>query len=312
MGLIYFLLFPGLVWGIPGFLLSRWLFPLASPLERVATSALFGASTVVPLAFIVPFLSRTPITPTWIIGASALVSVVGAILWRFFPRAGVAPSTGAAQAQGWPVAIGVIAIALIAALSTIPVSFEGLEIWSPCPHQASLFLLEDGTGNGLEAFDPLWGRHVSHLTEHPIEPGYGLHKILRVQRPGSAATLVEAFAFHGSGGLVVASFIYFLLFTAFSALLAAHWLTRAWQVLLLTAIVMLGTRTAAFYMVNENMLAAGLGAGCLALLLRVRSTSAGSAPEAAMVGIVLALTIAVRPIAASYLPAVALLLWPMR
>ena len=66
----WLLVFPMLVWCVPGWFASRWLLPRTTPLERAATTYLLGLVTVVPGAFTLPYLLRQPITPAWIVGAA--------------------------------------------------------------------------------------------------------------------------------------------------------------------------------------------------------------------------------------------------
>ncbi|MBT9558933.1 MAG: hypothetical protein IV100_23075, partial [Myxococcales bacterium] len=316
---MWLIIFPGLLWGVPGYLASRWCLPRASALERVATSALFGSSLVVPLAYIVPYVTRQPLTPIWVVAAAALVAAVFGALLRFRPRepATVALTPGHEASQDWRVVLGVTAIIVVVAFTSIPRSFEAVEVFSPCPHQASMFLLEDGSGSGLETWDPLWQTRVAHVTEHASEPGFGLGKILTIQRIGSAATLVQHFAFHGSGGLVVASFTYFGIGALFSALLLAQWLRSRALVVALTAITLIAYRLGGAYMVNENLLAASLITGVLWLVLRHRQGHSPGAPLPspdgplmALAGIVYAHAVGTRPELGLVLPALLLLARP--
>ncbi len=327
MGLLWLLVFPGLAWGVPGWLASSWALPRATPLERVATSLLFGASLVVPIAFITPYVLRKPLGPIGVLLAAAGVSAVfGALLLRQHARGRVAPAEPPRTSpleEGWAVVAAVVAMVVVNALTMIPRSFEGVEIFSPCPHQASMFLLEDGSGEGLRTYDPLWGREVEHVTEHPLEPGFGIAKILTIQRIGSAATLVQHFVFHGSGALVVATGTYMALIGLFSALFAARGLRalgvegaderrlavrRRLAVVVISAVTLMGYRLAGAYMVNENQLAAGLATGALWLLCHHRLAQA--APSTRLHGlaaVVFAHAVGTRPELALLLPAVLVL-----
>ena len=309
MGLLWLLVFPVLVWGLPGLLASRWVLPRATALERFATSALFGASTVVPLAYVVPYVLRRPITATWILIVSAALAAFFALLqWRW-PRAAEAAleTPGHRTSQDRWTVVGVVLLVAASALTCMPRSLESIEFFSPCPHQASMYLLEDGTGAGLETWDAQWERRVAHVTEHAAEPGYGLAKILTVQRIGSAATLVEHFVFHGSGGLPVASLTYYGIVGLFTALLLSLSLRSRGLVLLLTFVALMAYRLGGAYMVNENLLAASLSTGLFWLVMRHRFGSPGGPPDArvlALAALVYAHAVATRPELGLILPAV--------
>jgi len=303
---LYLILFPGVAWFAPGYAVSRWLSPQATPLERLASSLLLGMLFVVPLAFLGPFLLRIPLTPLWILGAAGVVIAAAAALIRYRPRV-PAPPKEPAEAEGWPLVATLVLLALYLALTTVPDHSDAVGLFQVCPHQSAQYLLDDGLHGGLRTWDAEWGRWIAHLASHAIEPGYGLFDVLSNQRSGSMATLVQPIAFHGSGGLVVATFLYELLVLALAALLVARTIRRWWLVLLITAMFMLGVRSVAMYMVNENVLALGFGLGVLYFLLRADTDA-----EAVIAGACLAICIAVRPIAAAYLPACAVLLWGSR
>ncbi len=307
MALLLLLLFPGLVWCLPGALAVRWAFPGATPLEKTVLSFLCGAVLIVPLGFSVSFLLRTPLTP-WILVALALV-VSGALValsWRW-PRS-TRPTVATPPHAGWQshgvrTAACTVLIAAAASLAESPRAIEATEVFAPCPHQSAFYLLEDGTRTGVELYDPRWERRVTHVLQHPQEPGYGMTKALTYQRVGSTATLVEPIAFFGSGGFVVASFAYWLLLAGGAMLLAAERLVSGPLCLLLTTAFLLGVRAIGCYMVNENVLALATGLGAMALVRR-----RPDALQAVFLGATLALCLATRPMAAGYLPALAWLM----
>ncbi|MFT5430209.1 MAG: hypothetical protein ACI9OJ_000882 [Myxococcota bacterium] len=299
MWVLHLLVFPVLSWCLPGYLASRWLFGRSTPLERVATTYFFGNILVVPFTYIIPYVTRQPITTGWILGTGLVLAAIFAALLKFKPRHDSPPPTGETSAQGKLVALVVIGISVLVAMTTRPTHSIATQLWLPCPHQASLFLLEDGRGNGLDGYDSDWDQWVSHVTEHPVEPGYGIAKILRTQRIGSAATLVQHMGSLTGGGLVVATFSYTFLMTAFGTLLFTRFVRNRWAAAIFAIIWTFGTQFISFYMVNESALAAGLGFGTLYLILRDRQMM-----TTIFAGAGLALTVATRPICLTYvLPA---------
>ena len=295
------LVFPGLAWFAPGWSLSRWLRPDASPLERVGTSLLLGVVAVVPTGYAVAYALRTPLTPFMVLCVSALWAGVGVACRRRWPRAS-RPRTHAGG-QGWLVVAGCVLLAGATTATTVPRSYRSHGLFAPCLHESALIMLEDGSGGGLEVYDPALNGTVAHATaRHRDAPGWGLDHILGHQRPGSMATVAQGFAFHGSGALVVMYFLYDLLTVLLAALLIAGGVPRAWAVLLLAGGFLLGVREVAAYAVNENILACGLGLGCLVLAGWVED-----APSAAVLALTAALAAGVRPVAAAWLPALVLL-----
>ena len=296
MWLLYLLVFFGACWLGPGYLVSRWLWPQSTPLERLATSLLTGIIFVVPLAFFPGFLLRTPLTPFSILCAALSVAAGAAILIRFRPRKTPPCETPAGRERY--LVLGVMLLAAYSALTTLPDHSTGVALFQPCPHQSAQFLLSDGRNGGLYAFDAEWGQVVHHVMEHDLEPGYGLFEVLGNQRPGSMATIAQPIAFLGSGGLVAASFGYDLLFLSFATLLITHHVRQWWLTLLLATLFHFGIRDVATYAVNENMLAGGLAMATLHLLLR-----RGHRAETVLAGIALSLCVGVRPLALAYVPA---------
>ena len=307
--LFYLALFPVVAWVLPGYAVSVWLWPVARPLERAATSLLLGLCTVVPLAYVTVFLFRTPLAPGWILAAAVVVASTATALRYYRPLTRGPDDLGFGEPGGqgiWTV-IGLVGIAVATTLTTEPASWESTVVWAPCPHQSAQLLLDDGSRGGLRAWDPQWERTIDHLSIRPHEPGYGLGGVLGNQRPGSMATIAQIVCFHGSAGLVVATFCYDLLVILLAGLLIARRVRWDWGVLLLAGAFLLGARAVSTYMVNENMLGLGLGLGALYLLLRIEHKA-----DAAFAGICLGLCIGVRPIAAAYLAACVVFLWPPR
>lgn len=297
MWLIYLSILFGVGWLGPGYVVSRWLWPRSTPLERFATSLLLGIVTVVPLAFFPGFLLRTPLTPFSILCASLIVATSGAFLIRYRPRK-TPPCEGKAGREIY-VVIGVVILAAYSALTTLPDHSTAVALFQPCPHQSAQFLLSDGRRDGLYAYDAEWGLIVHHVMRHALEPGYGLFEVLGNQRPGSMATIAQPIAFLGSGGLVAASFTYDVLLLSFATLLITHHVRQWWITLLLASLFHFGIREVATYAVNENMLAGGLAMATLHLLLRPN----GRRAEAILAGLTLSLCVGVRPLALAYLPA---------
>ena len=302
MGLAVLLLFPVLVWLVPGWVASRWLIPTCRPLERVGTALLLGIIMVAPTAYFVAYSSRSRLTPTLIVAVALAFSGLFEWLRRKRPRAEAAPPLGQPKGQSWWVVVGVVVLAGATALTTSPRAYDSGSLFTPCLHESCLIMLEDGTGGGLEAYDPDLNGVVWHMTARPRSPGYGLGHILGHQRPGSMATMAQGVAFHGSGGLVVMMFLYDLLVALFCALLVAQRVRQPLLVLGVAAVFLLGARSVAVYMVNENILGLGLGLGLLHLAFRTRDLAG-----AAFLGAGLALTVALRPITLTYLPALLLI-----
>ncbi|MEC8023616.1 MAG: hypothetical protein VX223_06740 [Myxococcota bacterium] len=297
------IVYPGLLLGVPGYLASRWIWPVASPLQRTATSLGLGVATVVPTAYVLPFILRTPFSMLWSIGASLVVSLAfAAALYRGGGQARAAqtakPAYAASESAG--MAVFLLLCCALSAMTTLPRWFEATNLWAPCPHQAAMYLMDAG-GFGLRAYDPAWGGYVSHLLERGLEPAFGLQPVLERQRIGSAATLVHSFLFHGSGGLVVAAFLYTALNVLTAAALMARFIPHAWLLGSLSLCTLAALRYAAFYMVNESALAAGLAALSLYLLTDSETSHRDRAVVAA--GAALALAIATRPYAITLLPA---------
>jgi hypothetical protein len=300
--ILYLVLFPGLCWLVPGYTASAWLYPRTTPLERLGTTLLLGILLVVPLAYCLPFFLRFPVTPLWILGTAGLVTLVCWSLRRRFPLPESEP-LGEATSQGTWAVFGILLLVTYTTFTTVPDHSDAVGLFQVCPHQSAQYLLDDGEGPGLVAWDASDARWVAHRTYHDKEPGYGLFDVLVNQRPGSMATLVQPIAFHGSGGLVVATFCYDLLVVVFAALLAARRLRSWWAVLMVSAVFLFGCRSVSMYQVNENMLGLGLSLGALHLILGRRGVG-----TAILGGLCMALCIGVRPVLAASVPAALALL----
>jgi hypothetical protein len=94
-----------------------------------------------------------PITPGSILCTGLILAAVFASLLKFKPRHDSPLAAGETGAQGNLVALVVIGISARMAMTTRPNHSIATQLWLPCPHQASLFLLEDGGGNGLDGYD---------------------------------------------------------------------------------------------------------------------------------------------------------------
>jgi hypothetical protein len=302
VGLLVLALFPIAAWILPGYWLSRWRLPVASPLVRTATSLLFGLVTVVPVGYATVYAFRTPMTPLIVLGSAAIVSVLAVFGARRFPVAPppVPPNEDGRSAK---VVAGVLLLVVAASMFSGLRSDDATSLFSPCLHEGGLVLLEDGTGDGLEAYDDRLGAVVTHLTARPLEFGYGLEHILGHQRVGSMAVVGQAMAFHGSGALVVLLILYDLLVALLAALFFSAWVRSMWGVLILTGVFVVGCHTVSAYVLNENMLALGLALGVWWMARR-----ADSLGDAIMLGAILSLWVALRPIALCMVPAVIVLL----
>ncbi|MFT5432613.1 MAG: hypothetical protein ACI9OJ_003315 [Myxococcota bacterium] len=293
MWALWLIVFPGLCWVLPGVLVSRRLFVDTSPLERVGSALVLGCATVGPLAFVLSFVLRSPLTPTTVLVSAAAVSMLALAVGR--PRSSSRPVR---SSEGWPLILILVAVAAITAMTTAPKAVETTQIWAPCIHESAFLMLEDGSGGGLEVYAPTLDRTVVHRTMRPIEPAWGLGSILGHQRPGSMVTIGQTVAFFGSGGPVVMTFIDDLMVLFGAALIIGFFVPSAIISAVGSTLFLLGSRHVALYMVNENVLALGLALGAISMLLRGRSVAA-----AAGVGVVLALGAGVRPIMLSALPA---------
>jgi hypothetical protein len=299
VGSLITLLFPGLAWGAPGYAASRWLFPRSTAVERLATSLLLGLLTVVPISYTQAYVRRVPLTPLAILLVSAVATAAFIWLRRAYPGPDRPPPPGGSSI---PLAVAIVCLAAAMTITTAPRDNDSASLFTPCLHESCLIMLEDGTGGGLDAYDATLDGMVTHVTARPANPGYGLSHILGHQRPGSMATMAQGVAFHGSGGLIVMMFVYDLLTLSLACALLALTLRSRILLLVLSAIFLVGSRTVAAYAVNENMLALGLGLGLLYLSLR--------SPDKrgmALVGWGLGLALGLRPVTATWLPALLLL-----
>lgn len=307
MWLATLLLFPVLVWGVPGWLASRWLWPRSSPLERAASTLLLGPVLVVPVAYLPHYLLRATQGTGSVVIAAALVAAAFVLLSRWRPRE-AEPPRAAGATHGWIVVGGLALICAALAAATRHWGHAATDWFAPCAHKAALFLIEAGDGDGLRVWDPYWQRWVTHLVEHAPEPGFGLESVLVNHRVGSAAFFVHPLLYLGSAATIVTTFYEYLAVALLSGLLIGRQVRSAWLVLLLAGAFGLFVYDVATYMVNENVLGLICGLGVLYLLLR----GDGGVAEACLAGACWALCVGVRPETAVYLPAVALLALPHR
>ena len=297
-----------MVWVLPGWLASRWLLPRSTPLERVASALLLGPCLTVPLAYLPAYVGRATIGPFWILAWATVISGAGWALARWRPRkhpAAAPAPPGEASGQGWLVVGGMVLVAVALTAITRHKGIVATNFFAPCPHKAALFLLEDGTGGGLSVYGHQWQQWVTHLVQHPTEPGFGLRDVLVYHRVGTTAVFSHLLAFHGGAAPIVATLYYHLLVGLGAALLISRRIASPWLVLLVAGIFELGVHNTTAYMVNENVLQLGLCIGALHLLLR--DTDSGSALAA---GGVFALAAGVRPESMLAIPALMLLRFP--
>ncbi|HIA00586.1 MAG TPA: hypothetical protein EYN66_01510 [Myxococcales bacterium] len=167
------LLMPLLAWGLPGYLLSRWLIPNADPLERGLTTLMAGIVTVAPTTYLLVLLFKLAASPALIGIVSLLWVIIAVALQRWQP---LAPNSETQLGPGIArfSLLFAISIAVVTSLSTTPLSIETVDVWWHCPHLSSLYLMEDGSGPGVVAWDPVWQRSITHLFQHPTEPAFGL------------------------------------------------------------------------------------------------------------------------------------------
>ncbi len=283
-------------WVGPGYLLSRWLVPVADPLERGVLSLGLGIVTVVPTAFLITLLGGVPITP-WTIAASAVGwGVVALALQRFARR----PAQPTMARHGGGVLALVIALAGAMALFTTPYALRATDIFWHCPHLSCLYLLEDGSGPGLTVWHPLWERTVTHLFAHPTDAGFGLGPVLAIQRAGNAAFMAQPFAFLSAGGLVIAQWCTDFLILGGAILLARRHLRQTSLLIGLSALFLFGVHAIASYQVNENGIALALSMLALHLTLR---TGPASVARAAACGVIFGHLLGIRPATILLLPA---------
>ncbi len=308
MGALWLVVFPGLVWGLPGWALSRWCVPTASWPLRLCLSLSLGCAAESSLAFLLCFVTESPLGFGRVATCALGLTLAGLAGARFLPargRASLAASPDTADAPGPDRALAAwaVAVALGLTLATPTKAVGATQVLAPCIHESAGQLLDDGTAGGLDLFDPELGVFVRHLTQRDTHDAWGLASILGHQAAGSMAAIGHAFLFLGSGGWTAATFTYLLLITAG----ALVWLSRAGvsrtgQAVLAAAIAA-GCQAVALYMVNENVLALGLLLGASAFAMQPGWRAGLCA------GLILGLAAAVRPPTVLLWPALAALPW---
>ncbi|MEC8023276.1 MAG: hypothetical protein VX223_05040 [Myxococcota bacterium] len=287
--------FPVLLWGVPGGLWIRRIRPRATPLEWLTWSLAAGAVTVVPISYTLCFVLRSPLTPT----TQAVAALVSAALALGIRRPVIqATDQTHTPLEGYVGTALVVCFAAALTLYTAPKAVETTEIWAPCIHESAFLMLEDGSGHGLQVYDPSLNDWVSHRTMRTTEPAWGLSSILGHQRPGSMASIAQVIAIHGSAGPVIMTFIDYLLILGAAALLITKYCS-SWLLSVFGAgAFLLGTRHVSLYMVNENMLA-------LALILIVMSLLCRTEGYASLFisGLAFSLAVGIRPVVLTALPA---------
>ncbi len=289
---------------VPGFLLSRWLLPGVGALERALTSLVIGIVSVAPTTFLLSVVFGTPETPELIVLISVMWALIGWSLGRWLPCEPQEPMLDALRSKRL---LGLAV--LLCATTAVSTSYYALQtdyVWWHCPHHASLYMMEDGTSGGIVSWDPARDRHITNLFAHPVDSGFGLGPVLRLQRPGNIAFLSQPFVFLSLGGLVGAMFVIDLLIFGFSILLAARHLRSAWAPVVVAALFLCGSRWLAVYQLNECMLALALSMGLLQLLLRPASGRFAIA-SAAVCGVIAGHWLGVRPLGLLMAPAFLLL-----
>ncbi len=298
------LLMPLAAWIAPGWLLSRWLAPRADALQRLALALVAGIVTVAPTTFLIAVTARITLSATLILLVAAGWGIAGFALNKFAPRA----HTGFVLPDA--VSRTLVLLAMVVAtgttLASTPYAVETTEVWWHCPHLASLYMIEDGSGPGVLSYDPVWQRTVPHVFQHPTEPAFGLGMVLGLQRPGNIAYLSQPLAMMSSGGGVVALWCSDFLILALGMLLLGRGLRSTWLIGGLAIVFLLGARALASYQVNENTIALALSMALLHLLWRDDDTPDPAIAVAA--GCVAAHLAGIRPATLLVLPAALLLL----
>ena len=287
--LVALLAFPVAAWIVPGALLSRWIWPEARPVERLATALALGPAVVVPVVYLPHYLLRTPQTPLSILAVAGLISVGLLAALRWAPRARSATSR-----RGWGDAVVLAGLVGTTAWLTAVTGHWGscaTDWFAPCAHKSALFLLEDGRGGGLDVYAPYWQRWVSHVVMHAVEPGYGLEPVLVNHRIGSTAAFAHPLALLGVAAPLVTTAYYMLAVGALGAALARRVLRSPWAVLLVAVPFQLGVHHVASYMLNENVIALTLGMAALLLLVALPTRGLAAAASGAALG----LSVGIRP-----------------
>ncbi len=309
-GALWLLVFPGLIWGLPGYLVSRVLLPRATPLERFATALLLGAASEVPLVFLVTFVRNAPAEPASMLLVAAFLSIAA---WLVLRR-GVRPEHVTPAVGDLAVMASLVALALVTALLTQVHSVDSTSLFAPCIHEAAQQILDDGTRPGLDVWDPYLDHWVRHRTMRDTEVGFGLARILGHQRPGSMAAVGHGFAFFGSGGWTAMTFTYDLMILSLATALIARFVRQRALAVGGAVLFHLGVRSVAIYMVNENTIALAMLLGTVLILClvdhRLASPLATSGPPwrgALAAGLCLGLAYGVRPEVVLLVPGLLLL-----
>jgi hypothetical protein len=239
------------LWATPGYVLSRWILPTASPLERVATSIFLGIITVAPTAFLITILRQQAQTLTLIVIVSLGWTALGWLLGRWLPLNTASESLLELKTSRVLV-LCAATIAAVLALSTTYYAMDTSYMWWHCPYLGSLYLMEDGSGGGITTWDPSWQQSVTNLFMHDLNPGFGLKPVLQQQRPGNMAYLVQPLIVMSNAGLVLALWCSDFLILSFAMLLGARYLRSGIGLLILSCIFLWGVRVLSGYQINEN------------------------------------------------------------
>lgn len=291
MWAILLLVLPFGAWVAPGWLLSRIVAPAADPLERGVLSLALGIATVTPLTWLATLAFAVPVAPLTILSVAAAVCLFAGLMG---PRNAPAATLGAL-----PMLLFAIAAAVGMSLLTTPYAIDTVDVFWHCPHLSSLYAVT--AERPIVAWDPNWGREVTHLLSHPSEDGFGLGPVLAIQRAGNAAFVSQAFSVLSTGGFVVAMACADFLVLGGSMLLLRRHLTYPAAVAGLAIAVLVGVRCLASYQLNENTLALGLSVVVLHLALTERTSALVCA------GLVMGHVAGIRPVTLALLPALLLI-----
>ncbi len=286
---------PVLLWGAPGWLVSRWLLPAADVFERTITALAFGIATVAPLTYLATVVTGWRLSPEMATTVSVLVASVALMLLRFGkgPEPLAAAEARLPRGQAALLLLVTVMTAVTAALLTRPAAVDALHFGWHCPHLASLYLIDGVADPGLVAWDPFEGSHVTHVLRRSVAGAEDLRSVLQLQRPGSTAYLAPLLLFLSSGGITVAIACADLLVLGFAVLLVGRHLRSPLGRMLVATVFFVGARALASYRFNENMIALALSMAALHLLVRSR-TALVTAPVATLVAALLAHVVGVR------------------